>query len=72
MIDNLVREILNFAGKFVRKYDKIEKYWHELIVSLDLVTIAAISSLVNTQSKCSQYPGVFVISEHLIWYSEGW
>ena len=24
------------------KYNKIEKYWHELIVSLDLVTIAAI------------------------------
>ena len=26
----------------VRKYDKIEKYWHELIISVDLVAIATI------------------------------
>ena len=26
----------------VRKYNKIEKYWHELIVSLDIVTKATI------------------------------
>ena len=47
---------------------KLKSIWRELIVSLDLVTIAAIfiwkisDFSINTPSKCSQYPGMFVTS----------
>ena len=36
----MFRKILKILS--VRKYNKIENYWHELIVYLDLVTITTI------------------------------
>ena len=54
-----IRSILS-----VRKYDKIEKYWHELIVSLDIVTKATILTWKKlwNHKYSSQYPGVFITS----------